>query len=284
MKKTLHNVELITIAAADQADRTNLFLQKIDELTLWERDKIRLKRVVELYEENSIKTVLDHKNAAVIFQHGRNAQNERDTFSSGMAVKMMQKVIELDPNANKWLLAAAIDRDLMIRELPQIYGTQYTRKSKNHPWEFYKIDPTVISDEERKKFNVETLEEQKEKLKNMNKKQLIELYSHSSDINNVIDFCKKEDLKNSSYDLSAEGFGVFGYMLRKIAKGKDALTILQFATSLHPHHHDIYHSLGMCLNEFGMKEEAIKALEKSLEINPNYSAAKSDLAKLISLS
>ena len=40
-----------------------------------------------------------------------------------MAVKMMAKSLELNPAGNKWLYAAAVDRDLMRRNKPQIYGS-----------------------------------------------------------------------------------------------------------------------------------------------------------------
>ena len=54
----------------------------------------------------------------MIFEHGSNP------VAYGMAVQTMRKVIELNPEADKWLLAAAIDRDLVSRGKPQVYGTQ----------------------------------------------------------------------------------------------------------------------------------------------------------------
>ena len=63
----------------------------------------------------------------MIFQHGR------DYVAYGMAVQLMRKFIELDSTANKWLLIAAIDRELLSRNKPQIYGTQYVCMKWN-PW------------------------------------------------------------------------------------------------------------------------------------------------------
>jgi len=79
----------------------------------------------------------------------------------------MKRAIELDNKISKWLLAAAIDRDLLRRNKPQIYGTQY-RKLNGKPWEIYNLDTTKITDKQRKAYGVKTLAEQKEKLKKLN--------------------------------------------------------------------------------------------------------------------
>ena len=77
------------------------------------------KRVYEMLYSNLLSTSLDYSNAAMVFQYGQ------DTTSLRMAVKMMEETIELNPEMNKWLLAAAIGRDLMRRDKPQIYVTLY---------------------------------------------------------------------------------------------------------------------------------------------------------------
>ena len=97
----------------------------------------------------------------IIFQHGN------DTIDSSEAVKMMKKSIELDSTVNKWLLAAAIDRDFMYRNKPQIYGTQYVRKG--NVWKLYEIDTTIITDQERISYGVETLAQQRKKANKLNK-------------------------------------------------------------------------------------------------------------------
>ncbi len=43
----------------------------------------------------------------------------------------MRKSIELDSTAIKWLLAAAIDRELLSRGKPQICGTQSWKLKEN---------------------------------------------------------------------------------------------------------------------------------------------------------
>jgi hypothetical protein len=154
------NLELQKLYEADQGDRQN---DNIDWSIVSKRDSLREVRIYELLDSNKARTSQDFHNAAMIFQHGR------DSVAYGMAVKLMRKSIELDSTANKWLLAAAIDRYLLSRNKPQIYGTQYW-KMKDQPWELREIDTTKISDAERIEYGVETLSQQREKVKRMNSK------------------------------------------------------------------------------------------------------------------
>jgi hypothetical protein len=124
-------------------------------------DSLRRVRVRELLAADKVKTSKDYARAAMVFQHGG------DSTSYGMAVKLMEKSIALDSTANKWLLAAATDRYLQSKGLPQIYGTQYS-KNNGEPWTMGDYDTTKISDEERIKFGVRTLAQQKEMLQEMN--------------------------------------------------------------------------------------------------------------------
>ena len=156
LSKTKDNVELLRLYEEDQLDRK---ASPINWDILLKRDSIRLIKVFELLNSKKVKTSLDYKNAAMIFQHGT------DTIVSLMAIKMMRKSIELDSMANKWLLAAAIDRELMRRKKPQIYGTQYVEKDSS--FVLYEIDTAKITDEERIEYNVTTLTQQKEKIKSI---------------------------------------------------------------------------------------------------------------------
>lgn len=105
---TKDNQELRALHQADQSDRVG----KVDWRQVSQRDQERRRRVYELLEANLVRTAKDHSHAAMIFQHGG------DTVSSGMAVKLMRKAVALDPSIDKWLLAAAIDRDLLGRGQP----------------------------------------------------------------------------------------------------------------------------------------------------------------------
>ena len=154
-----HNTELQDIYLRDQADRK---IADIDWETLTNRDSLRRARVGQLLDSNLVRTSKDYHNAAMIFQHGN------DSVAYGMAVSLMRKAIKMDSTANKWLLAAAIDRHLLSRNRPQIYGTQYQKIDDYSPWTLSSMDTTQISDDQRRIYGVPTLAEQREKLKAMN--------------------------------------------------------------------------------------------------------------------
>jgi hypothetical protein len=156
------NKELIEIYENDQSDRDT---DNIDWGIITKKDRLREKRIYELLDSNKIHTSLDYHNAAMVFQHGE------DSIAYGMAVKLMRKSLELDSTANKWLLAAAIDRDLLSRNKPQIYGTQFL-KMNGEPWELRDIDTTIITDAERIEYGVETLAQQRAKVIKMNSEDL----------------------------------------------------------------------------------------------------------------
>ena len=204
------NEELKRLYKEDQTDRQT---GNIDWSIVSKRDSIRQTRVYELLDSNKVNTSLDFSNAAMIFQHGG------DTIASSVAVKLMRKAIDLDSTANKWLLAAAIDRDLMRKGKPQIFGTQF-RKMNNGPWEIYNLDTSKVSDIERKEYRVETLAEQREKLRMMNKEKLSDLLHSGKDIDEIVEFCQNQNLKNSNYDLSESAINTFGYQLMSEDKNK----------------------------------------------------------------
>ncbi|MEM9053070.1 MAG: tetratricopeptide repeat protein [Bacteroidota bacterium] len=265
------NQELVKIYSEDQSDRQ---AGNLDWSVISKRDDERKSRVLELLDSNLVITSNDYANAAMIFQHGG------DTTASGMAVRLMRKAVELDSTRNKWLLAAAIDRDLMRRGEPQIYGTQYTKQAQDDPWEIYNLDSTKISDEERKEFGVETLAEQKEWLKMMNKKKLDELLNSGISIDDLVEMIKTSDLENSEYDLSEGGINSFGYQLMAQEQNEAALKIFKLNTELYPEGYNTFDSYGECLVEMGQVEEGIAAYKKSLELNPDNDNAKEVLTEL----
>ena len=267
----LDNEELKEIYKADQADRQS---PDIDWSVIAERDEQRQQRVNELLDSNLVITSNDYANAAMVFQHGG------DTIASAMAVKLMRKAVELDPNRRKWLLAAAIDRDLMRRGAPQIYGTQYTRNGPDEPWIIYELDTTKVSDEERIEYGVETLAEQKERLKMMNKKKLTELLQSGKSVDEIMNFVQSSDLENSEYDLSESGINSFGYQLMGMGNEEGALKIFKMNTELFPEGYNTFDSYGECLVKMGEIEAGIVAYKKSLELNPDNENAKKVLEDL----
>lgn len=268
--RMVDNEELKKIYEEDQIDRQT---GNIDWSIVSKRDSIRQARVYELLDLNKVNTSVDFSNAALIFQHGG------DTIASSMAVKLMRKAIELDSTADKWLLAAAIDRDLMRKGKPQIFGTQF-RRMNNGPWELYNLDTTKVSDTKRKEYRVETLAEQREKLIMMNKEKLSDLLSSGKDIDEIIEFCQTQNLKSSNYDLSERGINTFGYQLMSQDKNEAALKIFELNTKLYPTSFNTYDSYGECLVKIGEIEEGIKAYEKALELNPENKNAEIVLTKL----
>ncbi|MGB0176771.1 MAG: tetratricopeptide repeat protein, partial [Owenweeksia sp.] len=198
------NAELAQMYKEDQADRTAG--TRIDWSKVAERDRQREERVREMLDEGLVMTSNDYANAAMIFQHGN------DTVASAMAVKMMRTAVKLDPTRSKWLLAAAIDRDLMYRNKPQIYGTQY-RRSGEGEWVLYTIDKDAVTDEERQEYNVPTLAQTYARLELMNSKQLMELYKSGKSVEEVVAFVRDNYDKDSGYDLTENGVNNFGYEL-----------------------------------------------------------------------
>lgn len=255
------NHELQKMYDEDQKARSS---SNIDWFILSKQDKEREKRVYEMIDAGLIKTGKDYYNSAMIFQHGNSLK------ASDMAVKQMRKAIELDSTINKWLLAAAIDRDLMRKNKPQIYGTQYVKDRDDTKWTRYTIDSTQVTDEQRKEFNVETLAEQIEKERIMNLSTISEFYFKSNSIKQTLDLIHSEISKgiNSTYDVTENGLNSFGYELLYSNKANDALEIFKLNTQLHPNGYNTFDSLGECLMILGKKEEGIAAYKKSLELNP----------------
>lgn len=255
-----NNKELLQMYIEDQADRRQ---DDIDWTIVSARDSARQVRAYEILNDEDSLTAQDYKNAAMIFQHGM------DTVASKMAVKLMKKAVELDPNLNKWLLAAAIDRDLMRRGKPQIYGTQF-RKLKDSPWQLYEIDTTQVTDDERAEYNVPPLAAQYERLNMMNRKTLSELLNVNKSIDEIISICivEKEKGEAAEYNVSENGLNGFGYNLMAKKRPEDALKIFKLNTEFYPNAFNAHDSYGECLMSLGRTKEAIQAYKKSLELNP----------------
>ncbi|MEL7530938.1 MAG: tetratricopeptide repeat protein [Bacteroidota bacterium] len=263
------NEELKQIYKEDQGDR-----QSGNWDNIMQNDQVRLARVYQMVDSGLLRTSEDYANAAMVFQHGS------DTMASAMAVQMMRKAIELDSTRNKWLLAAAIDRDLMRRDEPQIYGTQYRKVSNDSPWELYKIDSTQVTDAERQAYGVETLAQQREKERLMNKKELMEMLNEGKSIDEVVAFCEAADPDTSKYNLSQGGINEFGYMLMGQNRDEEALKVFELNTRLYPQGFNTFDSYGECLVKLGQIEAGIAAYEKSLALNPKNDNATKVLAEL----
>ena len=266
-----NNAELQKMYTEDQSSR---MVKDIDWSVLSKQDREREKRVYELIKSGEIVTGKDYYHSAMIFQHGS------DTVASSMAVKQMRKAIELDPTINKWLLAAAIDRDLMRRQKPQIYGTQFVMLNGETKWKRYNIDTTKVTDAERMAHNVETLAEQLVKERNMNLVSISEFHSKSNSIRETIGFIKSENKKgaDSEYNTTEAGLNSFAYELLNSKKENDALEVFTLNTQLYPNGYNTFDSLGECLLLLGKRKEGLEAYKRSLELNPKNENARKILA------
>ena len=263
------NQELIELFNSDQADRT----QHLDRDIIQKNDSMREARVYELLDSNKVRTSTDYNNAALIFHHGE------DSVSYGMAVKLMKKSIELDSTKNKWYLAVMTDRYLLSINKPQIYGTHYKRL-ENKIVLREEMDSTKITDAERIEYGVETLAEQREKIKNLNRKKLTDLQDEGKTIDEIILIVKQGEGKEPQFDLRENWMNNFGYQLLNQGNKEDALKIFKLNTELHPNASNTFDSYGECLLGLGDKENAKIAYKKSLELNPKNENAKKILSEI----
>ncbi|MCP6719821.1 MAG: hypothetical protein KJI72_00645 [Patescibacteria group bacterium] len=147
--------ELKLIYDEDQKDRKEKLWERDSKLFV-KRDKIRLERILQLIKENKLRSPADYLHAAMILQHGKETKHYElaHEFAKRAADKgYTPQKGEVDP---LWLSAAAKDRALMSQGKPQLYGTQFRKKSPDGPWHLYEVDPTV-TDEERAKLHVPPL-------------------------------------------------------------------------------------------------------------------------------
>lgn len=266
------NVELKTMYNEDQNSRR---VSEIDWTQLNKKDSLHRSRVYELIKQGAIVTGQDYYHSAMIFQHGK------DSVAYGMAVKHMRKAIKLDSTINKWLLAAAIDRELMSRNKPQIYGTQYVKQSQEAKWESFEMDTTKVTDQERQYYNVPTLAEQKEVLRNWNLPTIAEYHRKSPNIDETISLIKAEKAKEkkSAYNVSESSINDLGYELMNSGKIDDALKVFVINTELYPTKFNTWDSLGECLLKLDRKEEGLAAYRKSLKLSPDNKNAVKVLAE-----
>jgi hypothetical protein len=153
------NPELTELHDADQGDRST---HSIDWAIVSPRDSLRRVRVAEILDSGGATTSMDFYHAAMVFQHGD------DTTAARLAHALAEKAAELDPDNGdaKWLTAAAWDRYLMRKGEPQWYGTQYV--GGPGAWRLYDIDTTVVTDSERVRLGVGTLEQSRARVLEMN--------------------------------------------------------------------------------------------------------------------
>jgi hypothetical protein len=162
--KKQSNVEMHAIRVADQADRVG-GANGIDWSLVATRDKERIARTKEIVAAGGLRTAEDFFDAALVYQHGSEIDDIR------MAYSLASVSASIDPEATnaKWLTAAAWDRIMMRLNKPQWHGTQFKRSNTaGAQWALYDIDESAVTEDERKRLNVPSLAEQRERAKRMN--------------------------------------------------------------------------------------------------------------------
>jgi hypothetical protein len=158
------NEEIKRLCAEDQSDRTPPQGKPIDWAIVSPRDKVRLKRVKELYTQNLLQTANDYDCAATVLQHG----DMPEDFL--LAHEFWVVAISKGKNDKDTLVMAAAseDRYLMNIGRPQRFGTQL-RSEGNGPLQLYAVDPGV-TDGLRLVMIGHSLAEIKARVAEMNKK------------------------------------------------------------------------------------------------------------------
>lgn len=254
------NAEMKGMYDADQSARRAL---EVNWDQLHKDDSARQIRTRQLLDSGKLTTGQDYYNAVMIFQHGE------DTVASGLSVRLMKKALDLDPTLERWLLAAAIDRDLMRRGSMQIYGTQFVKRAQDAPWERYPLDSNQVSDRDRQYYHVETLAQQQEKLHRMNLITIMDFYGKYQSLAGTMQMIEAEHKKGdaSLYDVDENSIDNFGYTLVSNKKLQDALKVFTLNTRLYPQSSTAYTSLGDCLMALNKRADALIAYRKALSLN-----------------
>lgn len=144
------NEALRVIVKDDYSERSSA---NIDWAVVDLHDKERVIKVTQMLQDGQIKTAEDFYNAGWIFQHGSSAEEIKLAFSFATISA------RLDPShpAPKWLGAAALDRYMVWKKLPQWYGTQSQFVKETGKTQLYPVLPGAVSDEERAEAHVPPL-------------------------------------------------------------------------------------------------------------------------------
>lgn len=154
------NAELMALSRADQADRTS----EIDWDVVNQRDKERREKVGVMLAAGAVRTARDYYNAAMVFQHGDTA----DDYALAFSLATMARKLAPEHPAPKWLSAAAFDRYLLSRNMPQWYGTQSKTYSDGRT-ELDPVDPKAVSEEQRVALGVPRLQDELARIAEQNK-------------------------------------------------------------------------------------------------------------------
>lgn len=118
-------------------------------------------------------------------------------------------------------------------------------------------------------------------MSNGNKKELSALLYSGKTVDEVIAIVTQQDKQAPIYDISEDKINGLGYYFMTTAKqNEEALKLFKLNTELYPEAFNTFDSLGECLLILGDQKNAIKAYNKSIELNPKNENAVKVLAEL----
>ncbi len=155
------NQELARLMREDQADRTPPPGESINWKIVVPRDRARLVRVKEIYQQNQLQTGTDNFEAALILQHSDLPEDY--LLAHELCIVAISKGKHVES-----LAAASEDRFLMSLGRPQRFGTQFLSRG-NGVYRLYKMDAGV-TDQLHRMMHVPTAAEALRKEAEMNKR------------------------------------------------------------------------------------------------------------------
>jgi len=112
--------ELQTLVAADQAERRALDLSDEGQCqVMTDHDRLRRKRVAEIFAEGCLQSASDYAAAAMVYQHGEVPDHYYQAFL------WSQRGVEKGDATQRHLMALAIDRYLINTGKKQLFASQY---------------------------------------------------------------------------------------------------------------------------------------------------------------
>jgi hypothetical protein len=119
------NVELVRIVEEDQAARKQPFTALTADqcAKLWQEDRRRFRRVIELVKRGSLKTGADFERAALVCQHG----GAFDDYQ--LAHELALCAVVLGSEDASWLAGATYDRMMLAAGYQQRFATQFLNNS-----------------------------------------------------------------------------------------------------------------------------------------------------------
>jgi tetratricopeptide (TPR) repeat protein len=119
-----------------------------------------------------------------------------------------------------------------------------------------------------------------ERIKRIPRKHLSDLLIEGKTIDELIQFIKTENHKNSEYITASWAINALAYDFFRQKNFDDALKLFKLNTELHPKHTNPWDSYAMCLIAMGKKKEGIEAYRKFVELSPLNQNAKRNLEEL----